>query len=263
MAKDETAPANGDEPPIDWSQAKSIANEPIIRRFVEKIGGRLVDKLVSNPEFENADFYFEEADVFVELKVLETEFVDGPEFQKKLASLHQKVELAHGRNALAHRKPKAVEAFGSGILEILRPPLARTAKKASSQLKSTRDNLKRPNAKGILWLVNDNFRGLPPERVVGLMGRILNGSCSGVDGLIYLTNHYIELPDDEFARIAWVPIYRDETDDKLSEFVNWLGKEWFDFVENEEGPVESRLAGDDLSIRGSRVVTSPYRTIRD
>lgn len=249
----------GEGTDVDWSTIKGVADEPTIRRFVKSIGGVLIDERYPNPHFENADFLFEEAQVVVELKVLETEFGSHPNFEKKSVSLGLKVALQFGLGPFLRKEGKAGAAYQKGLLELFRSPLARITKKASSQIRATKSELGLEQAKGILWCVNDNFRQVRPETVVGLLSRILQGSGSGIDAFIYLTNHHVEFPGDPYARIVWAPVYRDSSDDALREFINGLGRSWFDFCEAENGPADDRIEGDHLSLNGGVVVTSKRR----
>lgn len=245
---------------VDWSTAKGCADESTIRRFIESVGGIRIDQLHPNPDFENADFLFEEAKVVIELKILETEFGQHPNFEKKVTSLGAKIALRFGLGPFLRSEGKAGAAYQKALLELFRAPLARIIKKASSQIKVTKKELGLPEAKGVLWCVNDNFRQVRPNTVVGLLGRILGGSGSGIDAFVYLTNHYVEFPDDPYARIVWAPAYRDSDDETLRRFINWLGRAWFDFCEAEIGPADNRIEGDDLSLDGGVVVTSKHRT---
>ncbi len=61
----------GPKPETDWSTARGIADEPTIRRFIQSVGGVLIDHRHPNPSFLNADFLFEKAQIVIELKVLE------------------------------------------------------------------------------------------------------------------------------------------------------------------------------------------------
>lgn len=242
--------------PTDWSSAKGIADEPTIRRFIESVGGVLIDNRHPNPDFENADFLFEEAQVVIELKILETEFGQTEAFEKKLVSLGLKIALQFGLGPFLRQEGKAGRAHQKGLLELFRAPLARITKKANRQLKSTKHALGLEQAKGVLWCVNDNFRQVMPITIVALISRILGGSGSGIDAFIYLTNHYVDFPGDPYARLVWAPVYRHSDDEDLRQFINWLGRKWFDFCEAEDGPVDDRIEGDDLTLDGGVVITS-------
>ncbi len=137
--------------------------------------------------------------------------------------------------------------------------MARITKKANRQIKSTRDALGLAHAKGVLWCVNDNFRQVRPKTVVALLSRILRGSGSGIDAFIYLTNHYVEFPGDPYARLVWAPVYRDSDDDSLRDFINWLGRKWFDFCETEVGAADNRIEGDELTLDGGVAISTNRR----
>ncbi len=144
------------------------------------------------------------------------------------------------------------------FIDLYRSPLARIAKKANAQIKSTKANFGYEDYKGILLIINDGLKELPPRFVLATLGRILNGSCSSIRALIYLTNHYVVIPGDEYGRVLWIPLYADENDDELVSFVNRLGKYWFDYCEEMGQPSDDRQAGPDISIVGSRAAGSKF-----
>ena len=102
--------------------------------------------------------------------------------------------------------------------------------------------------------VNNQLRRLTVQTALDLFSRILNGDNSQVDGLIYLTNHYVDILDIPYANRVWVPLYRDSGKDDLPKFVNWLGKSWFDFCDAEFGPAGNRVEGPNIDISGARPI---------
>jgi hypothetical protein len=105
--------------------------------------------------------------------------------------------------------------------------------------------------RGILFLVNDGLREVSSELVLSIMCRILMGANSHIRALVYITNHYVHIPGNEYANLLWVPVYADPDADDLPEFVDWLGSAWSDFLEVEMGPFDVRHKGPDLSIAGA------------
>jgi len=84
---------------------------------------------------------------------------------------------------------------------------------------------------GILLCVNDGFREVRPELVIGTLSHILAGThFSSINAFIYLTNHFVEMPDSPYAMLFWHAAYSPEASDDLSEFVNDLGRKWRDFT---------------------------------
>lgn len=239
---------------VDWATAKGIANEPTLDRFVKKLGGQKISEIIPCANFENADYLFRQQNVIIELKTLESEFGDTNEFKSKLSVLIDKFaregKLGGGP---FFGKPYSQE-FVSAFIDLFRPPLARIAKKANRQIRQSKIQLNLPDARGVLLCVNDEFRGLEPRFIKGLFGRILNGSCSSIDGVIYHTNHYVGISPSEYAHLLWTTMYAEGPPDWLVEFVYNLGGKWFDFCEAEGLPADERLEGPHLSIDNARAI---------
>lgn len=238
----------------DYAIERSIVTEPDIDRFVKSVGGARLDERLENPNFDNADYVFNDQRVIIELKILETEFGETESFRKKDENISREMVRRFGINAVWRRERAAGEFLFQRRLDLYRAPLARIAKKANKQIRSTRGNMELEDHRGILLLVNDGFRGIASDLVVAIMSRVLNGSNSEIHGFVYLTNHYVAVPGSNYAHLLWIPVYAVGSEG-LSDFVNWLGSEWFGFVEAETGPFETSLKTPDYEhIRGARPI---------
>ena len=73
---------------------------------------------------------------------------------------------------------------------------------------------------------------------------------------MYITlNHYVEVPESDYAHLLWAPVYSDRGIDVLHPFINELGSHWFKFLEREIGPFDVSLKTDDGSfLRGARAI---------
>jgi hypothetical protein len=150
---------------------------------------------------------------------------------------------------------KYPEEFIREYNNLFRPPLANDAKKANRQIRATKEHLKVPDASGVLVCVNDNLRGIPPRMMLQLFGRILNGSCSSISAMVYLTNHYIDVPGNRYANLLWIPAYSPDAPGSLSPWINWLGREWGLFIERETGPLDNKIeTPDDSFLAKSRAI---------
>jgi hypothetical protein len=239
----------------DWADERGIATETYINRFITSVEGRQVSDLLPNTEEENADYIFEQYDIIIELKTIYTEFEKTGAFAKKKLRLYQEITQTYSFGEIIRQEEKARLAILRGKLENYRSPLSRITKKANRQIRATKKTLNRPNARGVLWLVNDGFRDLGVETLLGLLGRILNGANHEIQALIYVTNHYVHIPGNDYANLLWVPLYADADDDDLPEFVNWLGEQWIKFIEVETGPLDQKLKGPSIQIRGAHAIT--------
>jgi len=149
------------------------------------------------------------------------------------------------------------------LLAIVRAPLQRIVNKANRQIKETKQELGLVGWRGIIIIVNDGFRGLPPGFVMGLIASILDGkSYSSTDGFIYQTNYYVELPDNPYAVLLWAPLYDPKADDDLVDFVNDLGRNWRIFSEAKDGPHDYSGEQETIDLASALVVTGKRRQFR-
>jgi len=222
---------------IDYSQVRSIADEPHWNTFVQRAGGELVAPLIKRQGVKNADYLFRQAKVIAELKVLETEFAHSKEMIARVNALIAKYP---GVNLV-----DAPETLQREIFLEFKKPLQRIINTANRQIKQTKHELGLSDHHGVLIFVNDNFRGLPPPTVLNLIGHIMSGtSYKSISAIIYQTNHYVEMVEVPYVTLLWYPMYSPEAGQELATFVNDLGTKWGAFAEEIDGPFdfcESRL----------------------
>ncbi|MGF7151458.1 hypothetical protein FHS96_005124 [Sphingomonas zeicaulis] len=236
-----------DEP--DWAAVKGIADEKHWVEFIPRVGGELVAPHIKRQGVKNADFMFPYSRVVLELKVVVT-------------------ELAHSEQMLA-KVDAAFAQFPGGLSDpylqrelfsILRVPLKRILKTANRQIRETKQELGLVGWRGLIVLVNDGFRGIPPDLAIGLVGDIMaSESYSSCDGLIYQTNHLVELRDNPYANWLWIPMYNPRKSDDFVEFVNHIGREWRAFHEEIGGPIEYSAEHETMDLSNSYVVKGPTR----
>ncbi|MFK4002686.1 hypothetical protein [Qipengyuania sp. NPDC077563] len=208
----------------ELAQQRGSANEPNWDAFVNKVGGYKVSDRYPQADFENADYVFPDQKVVIELKIIENEIDKTDQFREKMNALSARLFEKHKKTPLA-LDPKVTAQYLKGFIGLFRSPIARIGKKANSQIKTTKSTLGLEDYQGVWLLVNDNLRELAPEPMLHTLGRILNGSYSSINACIYLTNHYVIVPGDEYGRILWAPLYQAKKTGQLRDFVNWLGRE--------------------------------------
>jgi len=242
---------NGSNEP-DWAAIRGVADEEHWVQFISRVGGELVAPHIKRQGVKNADFMFPNARVILELKVVVT-------------------ELAHSEQALA--KVEALSAkFPNGLpdpglerelLSILRDPLKRILKTANRQIRETKQELGLVGWRGLIVFVNDGFRGVPPDLVMGLVSDIMaNESYSSCDGLVYQTNHLVELKSNPNAVWLWVPMYNIGKTEDFIKFVNYIGREWRKFHQEISGPFEYSEEHEEIDFSDSYVVNGPMRRER-
>lgn len=236
-----------DEP--DWAAMRGIADEKHWVQFISRVGGELVAPYIKRQGVKNADFMFSESRVVLELKVVVTELAHSEQVLDKIKALSDK-SPGNLSDPLLQRE----------IFSILRAPLKRILKNANRQIRETKQELGLIGWRGLIVLVNDGFRGVPPDLVISLVNDIMaNESYSSCDGLVYQTNHLVELRDNPYANWLWVPMYNPRKTDDFVEFVNHIGREWRAFHEEVDGPFEFSAECETMDFSNSYVVTGPMR----
>ncbi|WP_339915644.1 hypothetical protein [uncultured Brevundimonas sp.] len=238
----------------DWSKERGVADEIHIDQFIATVGGERVDQRFPNAAFPNADYIFANEKVLIELKVLETEFGDTDALKAREARLMREVAQKFSVGAILRGESKFKRYWAEARWNHYRVPLGRITEKANRQLRETKAALGEDGYRGLLWLVNDNFRGIGTDLALGLLLSTVGHRNPHVDGLVYVTNHYVDFPGDDFARLVWAPAYAEGVSQDLVDFVDRLGAAWFQFQEGVIGQMDDRQSGPDISLRGARPI---------
>ena len=230
--------------------------ESFFTNFVREFRGELIShRLPPSPSFDNADFYFPEWNVVTELKCLQTDFPQLQLYQDKFADL-QKKWISEGKMTFAMifgNEPLPAE-LRHQYIRLFRKPLQRIIEKGNKQIKETKLNLGFDIYQGLLIIINDGLYGLPTIATVALISDILINNFSSIDGFVYLTlNRYTDIPGDDYARLVWIPAYSSRASDSLVNFVNFLGRKWFDYLEANLGKFDSRVEISDSDI-GHKII---------
>ncbi len=243
-------------------------HEPILveetwDEFVHCCGGkRIADLLSRNPNFENADYFFESEKIVAELKEVETEFDNSKAFLSGYEMLIKRLisEDPSWRPEILGGKSNYPRWFYPEFVRIFRPPISRILKKANRQLRETKRYFQITEHKGILIFVNDGFTAIGPDIVLWLVCDILRHSYSAIDCFLYVTvNRYIEIKDSDTPSLVWIPIYSPQGEDLLHIFINDLGSKWFKFIEDKIGSFTIPLIQTESFdiIRGSKAIILP------
>ena len=237
----------------DYSKLKGVAEEKHFDICIRRVGGERIDSLITRSGVKKADYLFRDSRVVAELKVLETEFSETPEAKKKFADIEARCVNLSDEDERRLRF--------QGAFEIIRAPLQRIIKKANTQIRETKQELGLTGFEGVLLLVNDKYKGIPPAIVFSLISHILAGSnFRSIRAFVYITNHYVEHPDSPDALLLWHPLYSTSASDRLQNFINKLGRAWGDYTEEQLGPFTSRSEHKKFDLGPASVVTGIYRT---
>lgn len=240
-----------------------IMVEATWRDFVRTMGGIVVDDVMPQPrEIENADFAFLDASVIAELKEIETEFSSAPAFLRGFDMLMHKLvtEDPEWRPILFGGTGQHPAWFASEFIRLFRPPLSRILKKANRQLRLTKAHFGIDTPTGILLFVNDGFTSIGPDLIHALTSDLLLHSYSSIDCCIYLTvNRYVEIAGSDEPKLIWAPRYSNRASDRLVSFVDELGRNWYNFLEQKIGPFTSRAEVPQEAdvLRGAKSIVLP------
>jgi len=229
----------------------SFEVENLFNKFVEEVGGELVERLLpASPTFNNADYLFREDTVIIELKCLQNDFPSNAEFKDKIENLYKKwlreksipYKAIFNRNKLPKRKKQEIN-------NLYKEPIKRVVKKANRQLRETANYFGIENTRKLLLIASDGLYSLEPNMLLAIIGEILIKEFSSIDGFVFFTlNRYVNIPKNKYANELWVPYYNENSSSTdLPDFVNGLGRKWGDFMEATIGEFDYRLETEDGS----------------
>lgn len=178
---------------------------------VRKLGGIVLDDSRENPHGPNADYWFPDHQVVVELKCLTENLVSKREFNDRVSKLHASwvrqgllPPTAPGKITLSLRDIplKCAREFLDPIKRRLE---VNVLKKANMQIKGTKKHLNEPNAKGFLLLVNDGDYMFPPGMMAHLLARSMKEQHKSIHSVVYFSvNEFVTAPGVPLPALFWV-----------------------------------------------------------
>ena len=163
-------------------------------RVVRACGGQVISDLVgASPPFANADYLFERENIIAELKCLSTDKTDDAKVKAAVQKLFDRyVKLGripplprYGRFRI-QSQTFPIE-FQKELYRIHARPIKRRFRKANQQIKEARAELGKPDAHGLVVLVNDGNYQLEPAQLLAAVDVALGRDFSAVDSVIMLT----------------------------------------------------------------------------
>ncbi|MFO0467413.1 MAG: hypothetical protein ACK5ZS_00480 [bacterium] len=208
---------------------------------VKALGGEVLDEILPpTRDYKNADYSFGADGIIVELKIVETEVANDETFISRASKLHERW-LAEGRIAPSISQPKGDGLFEFStsdlpddcvheLLGIVRERVFRELfKKASAQIKQTRERRGPADAKGLLLLCVDSDTGLSLRVVWHVIGALMmrHGSrFRGIDSIVaFSANYAVGLPGQPQFR-PWMFITGPDRPPIDAAFVRRLGVAW-------------------------------------
>lgn len=209
-----------------------IANEMAV--CVKQMNGMVLDDVLENPDFKNADYWFPGSKVFAELKCLSDDLSTDKAFNESIASLYAswikrgllpRTNTKSLRLNLRDLPPICAQEFIDPIKKKLDAGLI---KKANRQIRETKEKLVVPDAKGLLLLVNDGNFMLPPTMMMYLLAKMLNGKHSSINSVIYFSaNVNSSVPGVNAHCQFWIDALVPQRDPIALKFRKALRTTWF------------------------------------
>lgn len=220
--------------------------ESIVDPFVSRVGGRRISEMAGNKNpKKNADYLFERQQVIAELKLLQAGSIVEA-FQRKLTKLTRRWQkegklIVFGRAMVSSSRlsPECREEMFSAMAEALQKHVVVAA---NAQIKSTKELLNLPDAKGLLWVASDGNEFLQPNTVWYLLHRILqkkksdgNPAYSSIHGLAYFSPRMLaQVKGIQEPVLLWISGYR-QRDPQLEACLSELSSEWPNYVSWAQG----------------------------
>lgn len=197
----------------------------------------------------NADYIFRGQNVIGELKRLVDDKSKDEDIQAKIQTKFDAwmqdgtIGPIYGRVVVDSKS--LPERCQRELLDVFRPALQRRILKANKQIRETAHALGVPEAKGLLFIVNDGNYALESDAAVYLIGRILGKDCSSINSVVYLTvNMGASSPVTDKQVLVWVHANRRKIIDPVNtEFVMKLFESWRIYLEKLcDEPIEKILS---------------------
>jgi len=215
---------------------KHIDIEPSFNAFVITFrGGRLIRDLM--PDLSkmglNADYLFPKDNTIVELKCLVKDPLEETDWPSRVSRAFRSSGHSLGDLMGCLFRGEAIpDRVREKLVHWLREALRGVVKTGNRQVRQSKRDLGRVDAKGILLIANDNNYGFTPAVLVGLIGdAAARLEDNHLNAIVYFTpNVFHRKEGSDVAWVLWEPRYRDDMDDQLSDFVNDLGRKWNDYT---------------------------------
>ena len=210
--------------------------EDFLTKFIRSVGGQRVDEVIANAQdFENADYFFPNENIVLELKTLEKDLFSDEDIERNERLIDKwftdgilnKVDILP---ILLGRK-KLPRACVDEIIKLCSRTFQKIIEKANKQLRETKNKLGNAETQRILMVCNDGNFFLNNQKLHALLCNILGRRKEiEIEGLVYFTvNQASVIPGSDLDWGIWVPAYGDTANDTLHLFVNDLGRKFHDF----------------------------------
>lgn len=231
--------------------------EVLFSEFVEFYGGKVIDKLDGNlVDRLNADYLFEKHNTIAELKTFKkdvfSEAEDFPRFENLMTKWVSKKMITHKefRDFTFKRKQLPKKCIDD-LISVGSKTIERAIQKGNKQIQESKKTFDKPNADGILFLINDGNYFFTTEGflniISSLIGRKFKDASFNV--IVYITvNQVTRKPGSDLDYNVWIPTYTKVNEngetivtDEFHKFINDLGEKFqVNFLTHKTGhkPIE-------------------------
>lgn len=169
---------------------KAIDVQTELTACVRQLGAVVSDDECGASKSRNADYWFPQDNVVAELKCLSQNYFDDQTYSDWLNKIYQDW-VARGlarplRNTATINLADLPKDCTDDVTNLIKKRLESSLKDANEQIKATRRSLDAPDARGLLFLVNDGNFGLHPGLVQNALSRSLH-KYSGINTVIHFT----------------------------------------------------------------------------
>jgi hypothetical protein len=211
---------------------KKINIEYEFKKCVSKTGGQILDDVLKQPRFKNADYWFPEHETIAELKILSENLSIKKDFQCKVNKLflswmeRKLIPQMKISGTVKFDLQTLPEICANEYIGIIKKRLESSIiKKANKQIRETKQYMGKDKAKGLLIIANDGNLMMHPRLFLYLLNRILNKNHSNINSIIYFTaNLPVSLKDSDYSIL-----------ENTSKFL------WIDGIVQEREPVSKQL----------------------
>lgn len=210
-----------------------------LSQCVKDMGGSVLDEVLVNPSFKNADFWFPKAGVIAEMKRLSDNYFSQDSFRTFLSEKYKSwvnnglvSPLGAGKNTV-NLADLPVQCANEVLHTLKRKLEDSTIKKANRQIRQTREHFSAKGATGLLLLVNDGNLALPPNMVRALVARSLKNQYRSINTIIHFSvNELVNAPDVSMPALFWAQWSFGDRPKVDQDFLEQLRRAWFSHHSN-------------------------------
>ena len=178
---------------------------------VRNLGGVVLDDSLENPRFANADYWFPDYQVMVELKCLTENLMAKREFNERVSKFYAAwmraglIPQAEREKITFNLRDIPVKCAREFLEPIKRRLDVNVFKKANKQIKEMKKHFNATSTKGLLLLVNDGDYMFPPGMMAHLLARSFKEQYSSIHSAIYLSvNELVTVPGVSSPVLFWI-----------------------------------------------------------